>query len=902
MLYRLDKFSQGIQSLIDQSAENPDAELEFRFGTIQNGHFKSVVQNGPQLKKILEIDGYSFTESKYTNILFDGGIRMRDGNTEKKTTIDTLDMPYTPIAIRLNLASEIEISNPPNNLIPKSTREIERWSTRLKEFPNAILMISCVNYSDWEVELEFESTPKKVNDVIRPLELLLKKMLPNRINILDTDDIHSVTSKYNDTWDSYPTVGFLRKITNKPLNFTREDISLIKKVPYAVSHKLDGEKYTLMFNDNNAYIVSEVDAMWIAESDVAKKYENATFDCEWDAIEKCIYVYDWQTNEYQNYKQRRDFCNAMCKEIKCSSIVLKGAELCKPSAIANCTAKIVEWMKKEYGEEWCDRNDGIIFTPINEPYRSFKEREHRILKYKFPDKISVDVKLQQVRSSPGEKSFICSAAGSHHDVEVKSIKLTVFRNDPLYEEVKSGVIAELVLQDGVFKVMRIRLDKTEPNFISVVIDTLKDMRNPLAFDELLKLLRTNGGINDKGLIPKVTEEHFSVAKKYIQQDRDHFAPIYKKILDFAKSRNLKMSNPECFVQSMTPNVIILYSNNPLRESNDLANELYKVNPTVFLKTVIPYAEFDISILNRLVTKLIAYPEVKFVKTGQIFKSVPVSILGMEMQNIDPKIELIEIYHKLYMPFPEKWPDVQKLEEAVTNQLQKVEGGKRDIDERNEFARKVRTALYNTMEYNDFSSILVGHWGFYELFPDSDPHNEKIQLLTSLEPEDMLSRVESVLRDTTPLKLHYRTEEVFIPYDPHLRRTTYYFEFKGARMPLLDTFNSLSYEIVPWIVGDKKIKVGNPYVLNRFFLIDRWILNVLRHGGFITSEVYENKKNILLSKIHKLRSKKDMTGGTDYDGTYKDFTIERRRLLKQEEKFRPYKPLEYMQKFKSLRTI
>jgi hypothetical protein len=207
-----------------------------------------------------------------------------------------------------------------------------------------------------------------------------------------------------------------------------------------------------------------------------------------------------------------------------------------------------------------------------------------------------------------------------------------------------------------------------------------------------------------------------------------------------------------------------------------------------------------------------------------------------------------------------------------------------------------------MEYNDFSSILVGHWGFYELFPDSDPHNEKIQLLTSLEPEDMLSRVESVLRDTTPLKLHYRTEEVFIPYDPHLRRTTYYFEFKGARMPLLDTFNSLSYEIVPWIVGDKKIKVGNPYVLNRFFLIDRWILNVLRHGGFITSEVYENKKNILLSKIHKLRSKKDMTGGTDYDGTYKDFTIERRRLLKQEEKFRPYKPLEYMQKFKSLRTI
>ena len=910
MLYGLDKYDKLIKNVLDMCDENPTAELEFRLGVSRGGRFESTYHGALALKTDFETQNYIFKHQRYTNVIFNDGFRMRDGKTQKKTPLVALDLPYAPIAIRLSLANEVDVSNPPADAIPTITRDIERWSTVLREFNTVELSLSIVNGKDWEVELEFLEHPKNANQLIQPIEFILKRILPSRVNVLDTDEIQRITAKYNSTWSQFPQTGFLRKISNKPLNFTHEDVDLVRSRRYFVSHKLDGEKYTMITTDTGIYAISEVDAMWIADSTKSKLFTPFSFDCEWDPADLKLYVFDFQTADPDlKYDKRRAFCKTVCAQLKCDSVLLKTAESCSGATIVQCVKKTVKWMQKTYGEAaWQDRNDGIIFTPNDEPYilSGPKDRERRTLKYKFPDKISVDVRLRLRNTSAGEKAFACYAAGPHNkEIEVRSIHLRLFKDQPHYETADDGMIAEIALQNGVFWIMRFRPDKTEPNFISVVLDTLRDMRNPLPLDKLISGLSVKGGSADQ-LIPSVTSDQLEKARKYIQEDRSFFNPIYHRILEFAKSRKLKLSNPDCLAEpGKIPNVITLYSSNALRDSNDLSNVLFDHSPIIFLKTVIPYEEFDVSILNRHVVKFLAYPKVKHIKTDQIFQSIPVKINNTTLDNIDPKIELIEIYHQLYMPFPEKWDMALKLEDEIFRQVSKVtEGGaKRGIQERNEFTRKVRTALYDAMEYNDLGAILIGHWGYYELFPDSDPHNEKIQFITDLEPSTIQEKVENILRDVTPLKLNHKTEETHIPHDPHLRRTTYYFEFKGARIPLFDTFNSSTYEMVAWIgIGDKKIRVGNPYVLSRFFLIDRWILNVLHKGGLIPEDVYRNKSIALVDKVSELRGKKELTGGTDYIGVYKNFVIERRKLLKQEEKFRPYRPLEYKARFGSLRAM
>jgi len=266
-----------------------------------------------------------------------------------------------------------------------------------------------------------------------------------------------------------------------------------------------------------------------------------------------------------------------------------------------------------------------------------------------------------------------------------------------------------------------------------------------------------------------------------------------------------------------------------------------------------------------------------------------------------EIELMVIYHRLYKPFPDKWEDARDLERALWKTGNTVSSG---AQPKSEFTSTVRTALYDALEFNEIG-MLIGHWGCHELQGGAAPVNEKIQILTLLEPELVVEKVEAILRDITPVKLEWKTEELYIPEDLHLRRTTYYHEWQSQRIPLFDTFNSLHYEIVPHVTGQvKKIQVGNPYVLQRFLLIDLWTINILAAGNYVTKDYAIQKRSAIIARVSSLRDDEyvKLCGGDDYIGVYKDLAIERRRVLKQEEKFRPYKPLEYFEGFGKLREL
>lgn len=898
MLYGLTKFKTQIDDLFKQINNNPLAELEFRLGTYKHGRF-SAGMHPKLLRESLEEKNVIFKMSQYTVMLFENGDRMRDGKMQNKKQICRLDMDYAPVAVRLNLALETAAGAPSIDAVPTSTREIERWSAYLPGFDKVQIDISQVG-GEWEIELEFSEHPLTEDELFQPLQYVLQLLLPDRKNMVAQTEIVEIASAYNAHWSAFPESGFLRKLGYKPMNFVETDFELLRTHSYATSNKLDGAKYTLITHGTDAFAVSETDAMWLGKS---AKPSQFTFDGEWDFVDHTLLVFDFQTEESLDLQKRLTFTTTVINRMRLSSVQMKHILLDTP---AKDTIKIKLWMEKTYGKLWKDRNDGIMYTPITANYLAGKDRELRTLKYKLPDKISIDERVRVIKNEPKEKIFRTFAQGPHDEIETKDIKITIASSDPYFNIVKDGDIVEIGIRDAGFYVMRLRNEKTHPNFITVVQETLKDMRNPISLEILLARLHLKkGGEKLQTLLPEVTATQREKALTFVADDRKYFRKVYDIVLKFIQRNSLKLSNPECLVTTdVIPNIVVCYTSTGLKSANDLANLLFQLTPVVFMKTVIPYEEFDISVLNRQIVKFLNYPRVRHIHTDKLFSSHPLKIYDFALQSIDAEIELIEVYHRLYMPFPEKWEKLLAIEETLS-QLVKTRftgGACAPHEVKNEFARTVRKAMHTAMEFNDVG-ILIGHWGYYELFPTSDPHNEKVQIISDIEPDALQEKLENILRDITPLKLSFKTEEIGIPTDMQIRKTTYYFDFKGQRVPLLDAFNSTTYEMIPYLTfGDKKIKVGNPYVLSRFFLIDRWILAVLKQGKCITEDVMKKKSRVLIDKVIKLRLKKDLVFGEEYHGIYKDFAIERRKLLKKEEKFRPYKPLDYHTRFGKLREI
>jgi hypothetical protein len=930
MLFNIGRYKSKISEVLQQKRTNPTAELEWRLGIIDDGRFTS---------RVAGVDGlrahYKFTHSSYTVMLYENGVRVRDGKAEQKKRVATLDLDYRPVAARLALSTEEPGVMPQPDEIPTGTREIERWTCSVgKGDKSPQLMLSHVD-GRWEVEIEFREEPRDAADATAPLEEVLKILLPDRPNMLSADDIREVARGYNEMWHDMAPAGFLRRVGYKPLNFVESDCKLLLEGAYAVSNKLDGTKYVLMCaDDNKVYIVNDTDAMYLGESAAATKFTTMYFDGEWDPHDSTFQIFDFQTRDDIGLEAREKISAGAVRQLALKHVMCKGMEIPKknghadPKWAGQATVRVIAAMRKRYGADWAERNDGIIYTPAFESYLAGRERPRRTLKWKFPDKISIDLRLQLV-SDDDTQIYETLAQDRQGETKLRDVHVEVARDDPLRDDAHDGVIAEVGLDQGRFYIMRLRPDKTAANFITVVTETLKDMRKPFTLAQLLAALgapklKTIGGAfslggssESKELIHAPGEELLAEARKYVEGDRREFEKVYRAVLEFATTNKLRLSNPECLLEAKIPSAINLYARDGLRTANDLANKLYEHTPIIFMKTNIPYMEFEISALNRLTARVYSYPRVRHVRTEQLFRSIPLrlDVGGKEngvisVETLHEEIELIEIYHRLYMPFPERWDAARSLEVALWQQ--KKSGGARSGPapdrEKTEFAKRVREALYESLEFNDLG-VLVGPWGYHELARASKaanlPSYDKVQLLSRLAPDALKERVENILRDVTPVRLEYKTEEVFIPHDMHLRRTIYYFDWKGKRTALFDSFNSLDYELVPVVMGrGKKLRVGNPYVLQRFFLIDLWMLGVLAAGGYLTPEIARQKSTVLMDRVRSLRAEEyiAMCGGDEYEGTYKDLAIERRRVLKQEEKFRPYKPLEYFEHFGKLRQM
>jgi hypothetical protein len=76
--------------------------------------------------------------------------------------------------------------------------------------------------------------------------------------------------------------------------------------------------------------------------------------------------------------------------------------------------------------------------------------------------------------------------------------------------------------------------------------------------------------------------------------------------------------------------------------------------------------------------------------------------------------------------------------------------------------------------------------------------------------------------------------------------------------ILYIYTASEYDLIPFnellSKGGKKIKIGNPFVLARFVLIELWILNIVKSQGNIDHNFAEFRTNKLIAVVLALREK------------------------------------------------
>jgi len=162
---------------------------------------------------------------------------------------------------------------------------------------------------------------------------------------------------------------------------------------------------------------------------------------------------------------------------------------------------------------------------------------------------------------------------------------------------------------------------------------------------------------------------------------------------------------------------------------------------------------------------------------------------------------------------------------------------------------------------------------------------RMQIITSMAPEFILSTLKTLLNT----QLHSITHIVNLPQDFQLSKYTIYaITNRGYFIPIVDIFNSTTYELIPYTLQGG-IKLGNITVLMRFKLIDMWSQHII--SGFKKNEFLQQLMARIETQILILREKfyellfanpENIFQLSNYSGKYQDEIISK-RIIREDQK-------------------
>lgn len=166
---------------------------------------------------------------------------------------------------------------------------------------------------------------------------------------------------------------------------------------------------------------------------------------------------------------------------------------------------------QEYFYKGYNKNDGLVFTPDDPNLYSFRPGScENLLKWKWPDKLSFDFKVQV---EEGEHYLYYWALSQ--DVLYKNVILDFGENEPLENE---GIV-ECIFdrENSSYKVLCIRKDKTNGNGFFVIANTFENVIENFTIEDLLNLDKQESTFIDEQLVNELMDDElfctFKLGKK-----------------------------------------------------------------------------------------------------------------------------------------------------------------------------------------------------------------------------------------------------------------------------------------------------------------------------------------------------------------------------------------------------
>jgi tRNA G46 methylase TrmB len=566
----------GITSLLFDEKEIQDIspEIEIRFGKIEisksgKPFFNSDVgikRYNEVLNRIKYLKNYSVMKTVKDKILYKGSfryIKSEDGTSLYQHKIKSIDKDITIVptfsqveggikkeeeTIRFSKAYEKQILEKDWNSSQEEQKlsvERERTSFLMQDY---VFDLTKKTYNTGKIayEIEAEFNVDFIKEIIKKgksnfLEFMVKvKSILNNIY----SNIHSLCSGeyFQPIQDKINSFTNKKPLELRPKNISDEDVISTKIKNYAVTNKLDGVGYNLIFMSQtigkNSFIIpiayNSVDIIRLA----SVKAENIKGDISYILkslsnveiyfIEDTTSMFSIEVHFFDTllYGEEKTYTKDLKSRLDTSKII---SEFCINNfGSPNLTFEVkrffydsddiiknikdtIEYMNERYDIDVIKYNDGIIFQPLGSYYFSrvgeIIPTKESILKWKFPSKVTIDFLLKDyIKISDDAIVYNLYSKTKPETFEIFKDKYTfnehsikLFINDT-FDGIKAtqlgGKVVELGVENGEWKIHRIRYDKgpDKTNHIITANVTFLDMLYEFTLPYLIELIKFSNNI------------------------------------------------------------------------------------------------------------------------------------------------------------------------------------------------------------------------------------------------------------------------------------------------------------------------------------------------------------------------------------------------------------------------
>jgi adenylate kinase family enzyme len=249
------------------------------------------------------------------------------------------------------------------------------------------------------------------------------------------------------------------------VSLTMKNIGLLRRIPYAVSLKHDGERCLLITVGDTLYAMNRALNVWIVKrSDYINSISFTMLDAEYMVSDETYIIIDVV------------FCTSKSLEgISLLERMLVSETICLSLQDANNrffnqSYHVVPNVSSIPKDPKSTKSiDGYVFTPLYMPY--VEGTDTNLLKWKPSDQNTVD--------------FMYTKGVLYAKDKTKMVPYEELKSQHMKPWVRDGMIIECVLNNALEWIpVRIRTDKSKPNPVPIVQDIVECVKNPVRWSEL----------------------------------------------------------------------------------------------------------------------------------------------------------------------------------------------------------------------------------------------------------------------------------------------------------------------------------------------------------------------------------------------------------------------------------